>query len=457
MLTRLSLQNFKAWPKLDIEFGRITGLFGANSSGKSSLLQFLLMLKQTKNATDRGLVLDFGGPDQLVNLGTYRDVVRMHDDSKSISWSLDWDLAEPIRVTNTYDKRTSVLFEDSKLSTSAKVRLRNGSLIAEELAYRFSAIDFEIRVRSEGSTKYGLHPDQRDRAPFQFTRSPGRVWDLPGPIKTHLFPDQAKTYYQNADFLSDFEISYEKQMDQIYYLGPLREHPKREYQWAGARPEGVGLRGERVVDAILAATLRNETRNLGHKTKRRSFQGMVAYWLQTIGLISEFRIQELREGSNIYQAFVKRDANSPEALLTDVGFGVSQVLPAIVLMYYVPEGSTVILEQPEIHLHPAVQSGLADVILTAASTRKLQVIVESHSEHLVRRFQRRVAEESFSKDDTRLYFVQQRGGAAKIERLKMNLFGEIENWPENFFGDEFGELAAIRSAGLKRKLSKRAS
>lgn len=95
---------------------------------------------------------------------------------------------------------------------------------------------------------------------------------------------------------------------------------------------------------------------------------------------------------------MKRDQNSPSALLTDVGFGVSQVLPALILLYYVPEGSIVLMEQPEIHLHPAVQSGLANVILKVAETRNLQVIVESQSEHMLRPLQRRVAEGVIQKD-----------------------------------------------------------
>ena len=68
MLKRLTVTQFKAWSSLDMRLGKVTGLFGENSSGKSSVLQFLLLLKQTKNATDRGLVLDFGGPNELVNL-----------------------------------------------------------------------------------------------------------------------------------------------------------------------------------------------------------------------------------------------------------------------------------------------------------------------------------------------------------------------------------------------------
>ncbi|MFZ2169416.1 MAG: DUF3696 domain-containing protein, partial [Methylococcaceae bacterium] len=262
----------------------------------------------------------------------------------------------------------------------------------------------------------------------------------------------AKTYYQNADFLSFFESEYERMMDQIYYLGPLREYPKREYQWSGSSPFDVGFRGERTVDAILSATIRNEKRNLGKRTKLRTFQEIIAYWLKELGLIQAFSINEIAPGSNLYRAVVKRDKESPEVFLTDVGFGVSQVLPALVLLYYVPEGSTVLMEQPEIHLHPSVQSGLADVILQVAKHRNIQVIVESHSEHLLRRFQRRIAEEEYLVDDLKLYFCNSKDGVSQLSNLDIDLFGDIRNWPENFFGDEMAEIAATRKAALKRKV-----
>jgi predicted ATPase len=151
---------------------------------------------------------------------------------------------------------------------------------------------------------------------------------------------------------------------------------------------------------------------------------------------------------------VKKSTESPEAFLTDVGFGVSQVLPALVLLYYVPEGSIILMEQPEIHLHPSVQSGLADVILQVSKQRNLQVIVESHSEHLLQRFQRRVAEESYSVDELKLYFCDIQQGESKLIDLKLNEYGEIENYPDNFFGDEMAEIAATRRASLKHKIRK---
>ena len=207
-------------------------------------------------------------------------------------------------------------------------------------------------------------------------------------------------------------------------------------------------------DAMLAATVRKETRSLGYRMRRKSFQEMVAHWLHELGLIHEFRINEIARGTNLYRAMIKTSASAATTSLTDVGFGVSQVLPVLVLLYYVPEGSTVLMEQPEVHLHPAVQSGLADVMLNVAKVRNVQIIVESHSEHLMRRLQRRVAEEEVSSDDVKLYFVSSTGGGAQVSDLLLNEWGEIENWPENFFGDEMGEIAAITEASLRRRMGR---
>jgi predicted ATPase len=134
-----------------------------------------------------------------------------------------------------------------------------------------------------------------------------------------------------------------------------------------------------------------------------------------------------------------------------VGFGVSQILPVLVLCYYVPEGSIILLEQPEIHLHPSVQSGLADVFLDAIKNRKLQIIVESHSEHLLRRLQRRVADESIKPDQTALYFCEATDEGSQLKALDVDLYGSIRNWPQDFFGDDFSEMAAITKAAMERK------
>ena len=173
--------------------------------------------------------------------------------------------------------------------------------------------------------------------------------------------------------------------------------------------------------------------------------------MKEIGLIESFSLKPIAPNRKDYEVRVRKTKDSPEVLITDVGFGVSQILPVLVLCYYVPKGSIIVLEQPEIHLHPFVQSALADVLIDVVKNREVQVIVESHSEHLVRRLQRRIAENVIQPDDIALYFCQIEDGASQIEQLNVDLFGNVSNWPKDFFGDEMGDLLAMAEAGIKRQ------
>ena len=456
MLKRLKIENFKAWREADLTFGKVTGFFGTNSAGKSSLLQFLLLLKQTRNATDRELVLDFGGPGDLVNLGTFADVLHGHGrrKAKRISWTLNWTLPETLEIKDPDNPRKKrALFKGDSLETLCEVGLERKRLWPYRLEYRFNDVRFVLQPNSKSNKdEFDLTAYDGD---FQFRRTRGRARPLSRPVKTHLFSDLVRTYYQNSIFLGDFELEYERLMDSLYYLGPLREHPKREYHWSGSSPGDVGQRGERTFDAMLAADRDRETRRWwppARGVRKIPFQEIIARWLRDLGLIGEFRLEEIAKGTNLYRALVTTSSSSKPVTLADVGFGVSQVLPALVLLYYVPEGSTVLMEQPEIHLHPAVQSGLADVMINVSAARNVQIVVESHSEHLMRRLQRRVPEREAHPRDVKLYFVSSQRGHACASDLRLNERGEIENWPDKFFGDEMGEIAAIMEAGLKRKM-----
>jgi predicted ATPase len=181
----------------------------------------------------------------------------------------------------------------------------------------------------------------------------------------------------------------------------------------------------------------------------QTVQEAVAEQLQQMGLITRFRLHEIAPESRIYEVRLQRTPDSPEVAFTDIGFGVSQVLPVITLCYYVPERSILILEQPEIHLHPAVQMALADAIIDAVKTRSIQVIIESHSEHFLLRLQRRIAEGVLSPKDARLYFCELQGGESRLTPLQVDRGGNIVNYPPDFFGDPLQETLERRKAALK--------
>ncbi len=456
MLTSLSLTNFKAWRSIDkMRLAPITGLFGTNSSGKSSILQFLLMLKQTADSPDRQQTLFLGeekSEKSLVVFGAFDDLLNKKADQKRLEMSLSWSMPESLDIKDPEKPRAEALLSGKQVVYSASIdREESGAPRVAAMTYEFAAQKFEMRqgqqIKKGIAAKYEL---THSGPGFALERIQGRPpQGYSPPIKCYGFPDDVRAAYKNAGVLSDLELAFEQQMQRTYYLGPLREFPYRDYRWSGAEPQDMGRRGEKFVPALLAAAQRGM--KVGKGKGAKPLEAKVAHWLKELGLISDFKVTEVSKSNGLYEVRVQRSKDSAPVLLPDVGFGVSQVLPVLVLCYYVPEGSTILLEQPEIHLHPMVQRGLADVFIDAARTRKVQVIVESHSEHMLRRLQRRVAEEKLKTDDAALYFCDARNGASNLTPLELNLYGDITNWPPDFFGNEMEDIAAMAQAAKKKR------
>ncbi len=452
MITSLRIKGFKSWADTgELKLAPLTGLFGTNSSGKTSILQALLVLKQTAESPDRTRVLHTGDKKTSVDLGTYYDVVHKHETGTTpVNISAKWVLPEPLKIRDPQKKAGTTLFDVKQLAFDVEVLDRGGPVV-RGFAYSLSGgerFGMELKQGNGPGTKreYKLISDGYDAK-----RTQGRPWPLPDPAKCYGFPDEAVGYYQNMGFLPTFPLAFEDMCASMAYLGPLREYPERSYLWAGEKPVDVGARGDRAIPALLASNTEGPTISRGAPKSRQTVEERIADWLKKLGLIHSFSLKQIGKGRRDYEVRVKRSASSAEVLITDVGFGVSQILPVLVLCYYVPEKSVILLEQPEIHLHPAVQAGLADVLIDAVKTRNLQIVVESHSEHLLRRLQRRIAEEEIAASDTALYFCRSENGASQADKLDVDLLGNIRNWPEGFFGDEMGELAAMTKAAMQRK------
>jgi predicted ATPase len=184
---------------------------------------------------------------------------------------------------------------------------------------------------------------------------------------------------------------------------------------------------------------------------------VIADWLKQLGLLDSFVPHRIAQNRKDYEVRVKTKRSTKDVDLTDVGFGISQVLPVVVESFYVAPHSTVIIEQPELHLHPRVQSELADLFVAASHAsengkrRHTQFLIESHSEHFLQRLQRRIAEGKLPAKDVALYFCEPGSQGSEIRELSVNLYGDIENWPVDFFGDPTIDLSARMEAAADRE------
>ena len=414
MITELRAQNFKSWQDTGtLQFAPLTGLFGANSSGKTSILQVLLMLKQTAEppSPNWNELLYFGDEGSLVNLGSFDDIIHRHaTNNRSLKIFVSWRLPKKLRLQK--------IGEVDNLSFLCSIFMSTLDGFSYATGEHFFGIEAD-GVKYEVSSPYG-----KDSAESLF-----RCYGIHGISTTVNY----KVFY-------NLEKAFENLFSRILYLGPLREHPRPRYTWDGDHPKGIGQDGKKAISALLSGRIRH-----------LSIDKQILSWLQRLELIDSYDLRPISDTNQDYEFLVKKYKDGPEVRLTDVGFGVSQVLPVLILCHYAPEGSILILEQPEAHLHPKVQSELADVLIDVVKNRNVQIILESHSAHLLHRLQRRIAEEQMSAADTAFYFCQINDGTSEIERLKVDEYGNIRNWPQNFFGDDMGDLVAKTKAEMQRR------
>ena len=373
MLTRLRFENFKAWKDTgDVALKPITGFFGRNSSGKTSLFQALLMMKQTATTSDRGIVFHFGDEKTPVDLGDFESVIFNHDTSRDLKLLLGWTAEftfdiPPAFAGGSVAEGDEVVFEVTSREIESESRRH---LVLEEMSYEVAGTKFGMRRDSGRESGELISKDSNSAESHTVEDEEQKRVSIP-PQKFHHFPYSSDMEVGRRKFLFDLQYEMDFLFRYLYYLGPLRAYPNRIYTRSGAQPVDMGAAGELVVDAILSSRERGEA--IGKDSEEDSalpIDRYVGQWLSRLGLAQDFRVETLAEARRIFEVRVRNSPKSSEVLLTDIGFGVSQILPVLVLCFYVPMTSTVILEQPEIHLHPAAQSGLADVFVDAVEDKQ---------------------------------------------------------------------------------------
>ncbi len=444
MLTHLKLDNFKIWRSTGpLRLAPLTLLLGTNSSGKSSLIQSLLLIRQTVKSDDPSLDLNLGNPDNdsnkqdSVTLGQFLDVL-CRSASATISTPAN-QFGIEFRWAEQPDGTDSSLFS---------ARYRKG--------YDNSA---ELDMLRLGKDQQGFTVIRKKTGIYQLSlanqhRRLGQSADF-RPERSFTFSDATlHKLGAKAEAIKDVGPELLDELSRIIYLGPVRRLAQRDYIWSGRMPAHIGDDGAKAIDVLIAS---------GVMHKRQTKAGLsisgdallfehAMYWLKTMNLADGLSVKQLGHSARFELQIVNHNEASN---LKDVGVGVSQVLPVIVAALFAEPNHIVIIEEPESHLHPLAQSQLAELFATISQERGVQFIIETHSEHLLTRLQRRVAEQSIQPEALAMYFVERDGTKAKINALKLDEYGDISNWPPNFFGDEMGDITARTMAAMQRKIEEK--
>lgn len=230
--------------------------------------------------------------------------------------------------------------------------------------------------------------------------------------------------------------------EHVQYVGPLRDDPRMLHlPDSNLKPWEVGVRGENLASALDT----NQDQRIEYVPSSRFADGKIdsspvsatlrdalVDWLHYLGVATS--VMTFGEGKLGHSVTVETDEHAASQGLANVGVGVSQVLPIVAACLLASSGSLLIFEQPELHLHPKVQSRLADLFLSV-SLRGVQCIVETHSEHIINRLRYRIAAapRDTMLDTTRIYFVEKVDGASRFRPVKVTAYGAIPDWPEDFF------------------------
>lgn len=245
----------------------------------------------------------------------------------------------------------------------------------------------------------------------------------------------------------------------LKYLGPLRYEPQAMYQaFDLSEPKTVGLKGENTAAVLhLNSSLRlsypvvveKEGGKLEFSTKEGTLSSACTEWLSYMGVITDF--QTFDKGKLGYELQVKTNENDKMQDLTHVGVGVSQVLPIVVMALLSETDDILIFEQPELHLHPKVQSRLTDFFLALSIDR--QLIVETHSEYLINRLRLRIAQsrDDGIKDSSTILFVNKNKDGSHFQKVDITSFGSIVNWPSEFFDQTDTEVENILLEAVNKK------
>jgi len=274
--------------------------------------------------------------------------------------------------------------------------------------------------------------------------------DLPSQLK------KAVEYYGNY-FYSN-----------IKYLCPLREEPKwisepfdininpdyREVDFKGSNVAAVIEYHHRKFTQIENYLPPNEF-DINKKKKDINFTEALMEWMQYIGFAESFTINEIKENDEVkLELLLKIDGEKYS--LPQLGTGVSQVLPVLVMCLTAKPGSTVIIQQPEEQLHPRVQSRLADFIIAMALSGR-QCLIETHSEYIIDRIRLRTCQfllddKELINDTTKIYYFSKENSCTKITPIEIDKFAAYTVWPDGFFDERYNNSEEIRNLINKKIL-----
>lgn len=432
----IAVQGFKSIAeKQQIEFRPLTILAGANSSGKSSFMQPLLLLKQTlESAGDPGaLLLDgpnvrFTSAEQLLS----RKITVTND--RPFSVRLDLSQGDSLEIC--FKIKRGEGFDVARMTYSSPqqnalniVPGMSSDEISKMLPDSLKEVLKKFAVKNNDHSQWVV---SRDRCFLGFNL------DLPKSRKSSMRFWGGHLFSPGTQFIPFIQS--------IIHLPGLRGNPLRNYPKTGIGPQFPGTFEMYVANLIYNWQQNGDKKlvQLGHE-----LEALGLTWKVTAKAIADTQV-ELQVGRLPHS---QRGGAHDLVSIADVGFGVSQSLPVLVALIVAQPGQVVYLEQPEIHLHPKAQRLLAHTLCRAAN-RGVMLVVETHSSLLLREIQTLIAQKELAREIVRLHwFERNESGSTIVTTADIDENGAYGDWPQDFDTTELDTERSYLDA-VERKLTR---
>lgn len=450
------LQGIKGFTDTgEIELRPITLFIGQNSSGKSAIVRFPLVLKQTFLDDSMAPILFYG---KSIDYGNYEDVVFKHDKSRPIEFSFTVS-GEQVRDYGRYRFLEEMPIKElisGHLRINVRIRYRENDIMVDHFSIcavdgnqvitsmdRSSDDAYSIRLNS-GNGTFETLPIPADRGRLGFDKF------LPDFRMIRLVRELRLLHEGHFALLSAISAWFNVFVNNVHYIGPFRRTPERTHRYKENSVTYVGSDGE------FAPVVLGQDRRTGSNLIRK-----VSSWLKE-NLDFELEVDDLR--GEMFRIMVKDQTTKARNNLIDVGYGLSQLIPIIVQTFMLRQGrkrqsslfsdihELNIIEQPELHLHPSAQAALADLFVAGVTAGK-SFLIETHSEHMLIRLRRYIVEGVLKPEDVALYYTEKQpdDGSIKVKRLTITELGDIPEWPKGFFSEDFAEYMRLRQVRQQKQ------
>lgn len=408
---RISIKNFKSIVNLsDYELKPLTLLAGINSSGKSSLIQSILLLKQSVES-DTKKILKLDGPYLYAN--NLLDLIYQKKKSNNFNIALSFD-NDDFDISNAFSFFRSKKQDDKLCSCIINLTFAANSVThLKELNCQWQSkegktFNFNVKLKNVSSDTYDIgYTDSSMVSGIPDSQSTKKLTKCKLEFRDFI-PVFATSSLNNDTIvlmltvLSEFHEVLSKILKGFTYIGPLRVKPELAKSYNNTNFEDVGIDGD------YTRFILNQKKDTAVAVYNDTLLNLCKSWIcDKMGLAKDMDVT--RDSDKLYRMFITNQEGIKVDLM-HMGFGLSQILPVIVQGFLTPVGGTLVVEDPDVHMHPKVQAQIMDFLLNLTRHGR-KVLVETHSDHMVTRLRRRISESLT--DDVRerinLSFVRDEG------------------------------------------------